>query len=156
MNLKSTAAAINQTFGFMSMNAEETVALIGGGHAFGKTHGACMINQSAFLPPNEDPLNPWPITICPNGTFTTGFEGYWTKTPSKWSNGYFQLLANRGGSFVAKQAPGGQFQYVLPGSTNTMMLPSDMSLLQDELYTEYVQRFAENATYLSQVFGEAW
>lgn len=57
------------------MNAEETVALIGGGHAFGKTHGACKIDASKFLPPSQDPSNPWPIDICPNGTFTTGFEG---------------------------------------------------------------------------------
>ena len=62
-NLESSAKAINYTFGMMTMNAEETVALIGGGHAFGRTHGACMIDQSKFKSPKDDPQNPWPIDI---------------------------------------------------------------------------------------------
>jgi catalase-peroxidase len=74
-NLTTTAALINFTFGGMSMNAEETVALIGGGHAFGKTHGACVIDPNKFQSPKDNPLNPWPISICANGSFTTGFEG---------------------------------------------------------------------------------
>jgi catalase-peroxidase len=152
-NLGSTAALINQTFGFMSMDAEQTVALIGGGHAFGKTHGACTIDQSKFLPPNKDPSDPWPIDICSNGTFTTGFEGYWTSTPSKWSNQFFQRLV--GNKFKAQLAPGGKYQYVTSEPAR-MMLPSDISLMTDPLYESYVRAFAKNASYLTDVFGAAW
>lgn len=155
INLESSARAINQTFGFMSMNAEETVALIGGGHSFGKTHGACMIDQSKFLPPNEDPSNPWPIDICSNGTFTTGFEGYWTSKPSKWSNEYFGRLVNQ--LFVPVVAPGGQWQYQAKTPHGPfMMLPTDISLTRDPVYSSLVQAFAKNQTYLTEVFGAAW
>ena len=155
INLKPTAALINQTFGFMSMDAEETVALIGGGHAFGKTHGACMINESNFLSPIENPENPWPVNICENGTFTTGFEGYWTATPSKWSNEFFQRLSAM--TFVPKLAAGGKHQYQSDtAEENKMMLPSDVSLLHDPLYKSYVSAFAANKTYLTEVFGAAW
>ncbi len=157
INLEKTAEAINQTFGLMAMNAEETVALIGGGHAFGKTHGACKIDESKFLPPDQNPSNPWPISICPNGTFTTGFEGYWTGSPKMWSNAYFKILAKDGGRFAPVQASGGQYQYTINGANSKfMMLPSDISLARDPVYASYVQAFAANTTYLSQVFGAAW
>lgn len=155
VNLSTTAALINQTFGFMSMDAEETVALIGGGHSFGKTHGACMINQSNFLSPEQNPENPWPVDICPNGTFTTGFEGYWSSKPSKWTNEFFQRLT--GMAFEPKLAAGGNHQYMSnEAEANKMMLPSDYSLLFDPLYKSYLNVFANNFTRLTEVFGEAW
>jgi catalase-peroxidase len=155
VNLTSTAKLINQTFGFMSMNAEETVALIGGGHAFGKTHGACIINESNFLSPSENPENPWPVNICPNGTFTTGFEGYWSSKPSKWTNEFFQRIT--GMAFEPRLAAGGKHQYMsADAGENKMMLPSDISLLSDPLYKSYLTAFAANFTYLTEVFGAAW
>jgi catalase-peroxidase len=87
--LTQTAEDINHTFSHMAMNQEETVALIGGGHSFGKTHGACAVNTSdpaAWPDPVQNPADPWPIAACGNGTFTSGFEGYWTSKPNRWTN----------------------------------------------------------------------
>jgi catalase-peroxidase len=160
--LQETVRDINVTFAHMSMDEEETVALIGGGHAFGKTHGACKLNTSnpeVWPDPLQDPANPWPITACKNGTWTTGFEGFWTSKPNQWSNEYFQRLADN--SYTAYPSAGGATQYQRTGEAykaneTIMMLPSDMSLLQDPVYKAYIEQFASNITYLSDVFARAW
>ena len=90
-----SAENIRDVFGRMNMNDKETVALIGGGHAFGKSHGACS-GGSAGEPPNQNPKNPWQGT-CGSGpnqgkaenTFTSGFELTWSPTPTTWNNNYF-------------------------------------------------------------------
>ncbi len=86
---------IRDTFARMGFNDSETVALIGGGHRFGKAHGACT--TGAGPSPAEDPWNPWPGT-CGNGkgvhTVTSGFEGQWDDEPFQWNNFFFgNLLA---------------------------------------------------------------
>jgi len=160
--LKETVRDINETFGHMSMDQEETVALIGGGHAFGKTHGACALNYSnpeVWPTPLQNPANPWPITGCPNGTWTTGFEGFWTSTPNKWSNQYFHRLTQN--TFTGVPSSGGAIQYQHAGvvykpNETIMMLPSDISLLQDPVYKAYAESFASNFSYLTEVFQRAW
>lgn len=160
---------IRGTFGSMGMNDSETVALIGGGHAFGKTHGACP--SGAGPGPEEDPNNPWPGT-CGHGptkgkgnnTFTSGFEGPWTTTPTRWSNQYFHNLLDF--DWEVHKGPGGHFQWRPKHKANSprrdtplpdiMMLTTDIALLHDPTYLMLVQRFAENATALDEAFSHAW
>ena len=93
-----SAPQIRDTFGRMGMSDSETVALIGGGHTFGKAHGACPTGPGPN--PDEAPANPYPGTCSvhpgpvgkgPN-TFTSGFEGSWTDAPTTWTGDYFENL----------------------------------------------------------------
>ena len=167
-----SAADVRDTFGRMGMNDSETVALIGGGHAFGKAHGACP--AGAGPPPNVDPVNPWP-GLCGTGvgvdTFTSGFEGPWVPTPTSWSNAYFQILQNF--EWEVWTGPGNHSQWrvaggatpptapgVAPGGPRepVMMLTSDLSLLNDpeQSYQRYVQQFAEQPEAFDNAFAAAW
>eukprot|EP00759_Apiculatamorpha_spiralis_P032685 PhF_6_TR34138/c0_g1_i1/m.49854/K03782/katG; catalase-peroxidase len=146
-----SAQEVNATFGAMGMDAVETVALIGGGHAFGKTHGACPTGPGPS--PKEDPANPWPGT-CANGSFTSGFEGAWSFTPTQWGNGYFTNLLSL--EWAAAKGPGGHYQYYAKGKPGVMMLTSDISLTKDPLYNTLANRYASNLTYLNEKFMNAW
>lgn len=153
-----SAPQIRGTFGRMNMNDTETVALIGGGHAFGKTHGACA------SPP------------CGTGkgadAVTAGFEGPWTTTPTKWSNNYFtNLLANE---WEKVMGPGGHWQWKPAGASikapapfvdaskfpagtqDVIMLTSDVSLTKDSAYLKIVKQFAEEPAALDEAFSHAW
>ncbi|WIA19642.1 hypothetical protein OEZ85_005577 [Tetradesmus obliquus] len=111
---KNTVKWIRSTFGRMGMNDKETVALVGGGHAFGKTHGACP--TGAGPGPLESPAAPWPGT-CGTGpfkgkgpnAFTSGFEGAWTANPIKWDNEYFKNLLEY--DWLLIRGPDSHFQW---------------------------------------------
>merc|ERR1719424_796129 len=105
-----SAGEVRDTFARMAMNDTETLALIGGGHAFGKTHGACPKGPGDS--PQQDPANPWP-GLCGTGrgadAFTSGFEGAWTTKPVKWDNEYFRNL--RDYRWEKHKGPGGHWQW---------------------------------------------
>lgn len=160
-NPEGSAPEIRDTFGRMGMNDTETVALIGGGHAFGKAHGACP--DGAGPSPEEDPLNPWPGN-CGTGkgadTYTSGFEGPWTTTPTKWDNSYFHNLLNYEWEDII--GPGGHHQWQ-PKSTpdgepvpEIMMFTTDVSLTYDKEYLALVKHYAEDLDDFELQFSSAW
>lgn len=160
---------VRDSFERMNHDDRATVALIGGGHAFGKVHGACPSG------PGKSPLNtfesnrdglPW-LGEC-NGnsggqgkglnTFTSGFEGQWTLTPLQWSNQFFKDLKEK--TWERFIGPGGHNQWRVQNAqgdeTNLMRLTSDMALLADDSYSAIVDEFASNITSFEQAFDRAW
>ncbi|GLI71653.1 hypothetical protein VaNZ11_016934 [Volvox africanus] len=164
---EKSAPQIREVFGRMSMNDSETVALIGGGHAFGKVHGACPTGPGPS--PAQQPWNPWPGTCGEgpmkgkgNNTFTSGFEGPWTTNPTRWDNEYFQNLLKY--DWEVHVGPGGHHQWRPVNKdpsdpdpvADIMMLTTDVSLLKDPIYLELVKLFAANQTALDIAFSHAW
>ena len=178
-----TPPTIRDTFGRMAMNDTETVALIGGGHAFGKTHGACPSGPGPS--PKENPLRPWPGTCTHNpsvtgqkvpsargvgaNAFTSGFDGPWTTTPTKWNNEYFKNLANF--EWEKYQGPGAHWQWRVAhgaptpstagpqgGSQHIMMMTSDVSLVHDPDYNATVRAWADDTTSPTgqELFDHSW
>ena len=168
---------VRDTFGRMSMNDSETVALIGGGHSFGKTHGACTSGPGQR--PSENETHPWEGTCGGDGkgknTFTSGFEGSWTSTPLKFGNSYFNNLLNY--NWTVHIGSGGHNQWrvspsskkgcpfktspVAPnvdgnGTQDIMMLTSDISLTKDPIYLNIIKLYAENLTLFASDFSHAW
>ena len=140
---------IRRTFGRMGFNDTETVALVGGGHAFGKMHGACP----------EPPCGEGEMQGKGNNTVTAGYEGHWSTTPTKWSNEYFNNLFDYNWTLV--DGPGGKTQWApntTDGSTppNITMLTTDLALAEDETYKPISQLYAANLSLLETDFGAAW
>jgi len=167
-----SANDIRDVFGRMNLNDSETVALIGGGHAFGKAHGACPNGPGPA--PVEDPTNPWP-GLCGTGkgedTFTSGFELPFTSHPLRWDNEYFQNLINY--DWVSHKGPGNHYQWrpnvedgqkppvaaSADGSHNQSveLLTSDVALYwADESYKSIVQLFANDMKEFDHAFEHAW
>lgn len=163
-----SAHNIREVFSWMSMNDSETVALIGGGHAFGKAHGACPLG--AGKSPKEDPVKPW-AGNCGSGqgedTTTSGLELPWTTTPTVWSNQYFTNLKDL--PWENFTGPGDKHQWRVEGQTaptapsaggsgtqDIGMLTSDVALLHDPIYKELVEKFAEEPESLNHAFSHAW
>ena len=167
-----------QVFGRMGMNDTETVALIGGGHTTGKSHGACPAGPGPS--PAEAPLNPWP-GLCGagpgrgkgNNTATSGLEFPWTSRPTVWDNEFFRNL--RGLRWTKVRGPGGHWQWTPspPGGAggqipravsahdNTTtepigLLTTDLALMYDQRYRRIVKRFAEDSEYFDAQFAQAW
>eukprot|EP00913_Durusdinium_trenchii_P016648 g15648.t1 len=136
------AKDIRDAFGRMGMNDSQTVALIGGGHTFGKSHGACP--EGPGPAPNQDVHNPWPGkcgTGKGNDTFTSGMEGPWTTKPTEWDNEFFVDLLNRSWELI--KGPGGHWQWQVKNAVEAekklMRLTSDMALIHDDIYQALVQ-----------------
>ena len=172
----AAARDIRETFGRMAMNDEETVALIAGGHTFGKTHGAADPAQFVGDEPEGAGLEEQGLGW--RGTFnsgvgedaiTSGLEVTWTSTPTRWGNGYFDNLF--GYEWELQKSPAGAWQYVakdgagagtIPGPAADSaprpptMLVTDLSLRLDPVYEKISRRFHEHPEEFADAFARAW
>jgi len=172
----ASARDIRETFGRMAMNDEETVALIAGGHSFGKTHGAADAGKHVGKEPAgatmaEQGLG-WNNTYGSGNaghTITSGLEGIWTTTPTKWSNNFFENLF--GYEWELTKSPAGAFQWTPRdgGGAGTVpdafdagkrhaptMLTTDLALKMDPVYEKISRRFYENPDQFADAFARAW
>ncbi|UZR96486.1 catalase/peroxidase HPI [Chondrinema litorale] len=169
----SAAQDIRETFGRMAMNDEETVALIAGGHSFGKTHGAGDVKHVGPEPEaagiEEQGLG-WTSSYGSGkggDTITGGPEVTWTKTPTKWSNNFFENLFEF--DWELTKSPAGAKQWVAKGAGNIIpdahdsskshaptMLTTDLSLKFDPEYEKISRRFYENPDEFADAFARAW
>ncbi len=172
----ASARDIRETFARMAMNDEETVALIAGGHTFGKTHGAADPNKYVGKEPAgaslEEQSTGWKNTFgTGNGeyTITSGLEGAWTTTPTQWSNNYFENLF--GYEWELTKSPAGAHQWkpkagagadTVPDAHNPAkrhaptMLTTDIALRVDPAYEKVSRKFYENPEYFADAFARAW
>jgi catalase-peroxidase len=172
----ASARDIRETFGRMAMNDEETVALIAGGHTFGKTHGAADPGKYVGPEPEgatiEEQSLGWKNTFgSGNGvyTITSGLEGAWTTTPTQWSNNYFDNLF--GFEWELTKSPGGAHQWKPKGGAGAdtvpdahdparrhapTMLTTDLALKVDPIYGPISKRFHENPDQFADAFARAW
>ncbi|NDC74558.1 catalase/peroxidase HPI [bacterium] len=169
----ASARDIRETFARMAMNDEETVALIAGGHTFGKTHGAATADHVGREPEAagiaEQGLG-W-VNRYASGkgadTITSGLEVTWTTTPTKWSNNYFENLFRYDWELV--KSPAGAHQWVAKGAEATVpdaydetkkhlptMLTTDLALRIDPAYEKVSRRFLENPDQFADAFARAW
>jgi len=169
------AKDIRETFARMAMNDEETVALIAGGHTFGKCHGA---GDAALVGPEPEAAGieeqglGWKNKFGSGkggDTITSGLEGAWTPTPTRWDNSYLDTLYGYDWDLV--KSPAGAFQWTptnpaaadaVPDAHDTskrhapMMLTTDLALRMDPIYGPISKRFHENPDQLADAFGRAW
>ncbi len=172
----AAAKNIRQTFSRMAMNDEETVALIAGGHSFGKTHGAADADQYVGPEPEGAPLEEQGLgwkssygTGSGDDAITSGLEGAWTPTPVTWDNSFFETLFAY--DWDLTKSPGGAYQWVPtdPSAADTVpdphdpskkhapiMLTTDLALRMDPAYEAISRRFYENPEELADAFARAW
>lgn len=172
----AAARDIRETFGRMAMNDEETVALIAGGHTFGKTHGAAdpgkYVGKEPAAAGIEEQSLGWKNTFgTGNGeyTITSGLEGAWTTTPTKWSNNFFWNLF--GYEWELTKSPAGAHQWIpkhgmgadtVPDAHNPskrhtpVMLTTDLALRFDPVYEKISRRFLDNPDQFADAFARAW
>ena len=170
----AAAADIRETFGRMAMNDEETVALIAGGHTFGKTHGMGNPDDVDFAPEGADIAEQgfgWKHKhgLHGNDTFTSGLEVIWTTTPTQWGMGFFRNLFENEWELTKSPAGAHQWKPVghalddsvedphVPGKRRTPnMLTTDLSLRFDPEYEKISRRFYENPDEFADAFARAW
>ena len=172
----ASARDIRDTFARMAMNDEETVALIAGGHTFGKTHGAADPDKYVGPEPEAAPIQQmgfgWKNSFgTGNGddTITSGLEGAWTRTPITWDNTYLETLF--GYEWQLSKSPAGAQQWIPtdPAATGTVpdphdpakthapvMLTSDLAVRMDPIYEPIARRFLEHPQEFADAFAKAW
>jgi catalase-peroxidase len=172
----AAARDIRETFRRMAMNDEETVALIAGGHTFGKTHGAANAVQYVGPEPEAASIEEQGLgwnnrfgTGRGDDTITSGLEGAWTKNPANWDNGFFENLF--GYEWELTKSPAGAWQWkpkhgaaadTVPDAHDPskrhapMMLTTDLALRMDPVYEPIARRFFENPDQFARAFAEAW
>lgn len=172
----ASARDIRETFGRMAMNDEETVALIAGGHTFGKTHGAANPDEYVGAEPAGASIEEmglgWKNSFGKGhseNTITSGLEGAWTETPIQWSNNYFKNLFEF--EWELTKSPAGAHQWTPKdgAGANTVpdahdpskkhapvMLTTDLALRMDPIYEPISRRFYENPDQLAEAFAKAW
>jgi catalase-peroxidase len=171
----AAAKDIRETFARMAMNDEETVALIAGGHSFGKTHGAGPVTHVGPEPeaaPIEEQGLGWKSSFGTGkggDTITSGLEVTWTSTPTKWSNNFFRILFSY--EWELTKSPAGAHQWRPKGGAGAgtipdahdpskrhapTMLTTDLSLRFDPAYEKISRRFYEHPEQLADAFARAW
>jgi len=171
----ASARDVRETFARMAMNDEETVALTAGGHTFGKCHGA---GDAALLGPEPEGASieeqglGWTSKHGSgkgDDTITSGLEGAWTPNPTKWDNGYFDMLF--GHEWELTKSPAGAYQWVakdvadkdmVPGAHDSskryapIMTTADMAMRMDPTYEKISRRFHKNPDEFADAFARAW
>nr|WP_246275127.1 catalase/peroxidase HPI [Hymenobacter caeli] len=175
-NPLGAARDIRETFGRMAMNDEETVALIAGGHTFGKTHGAAdpaeYIAHEPAAAGIEQQGKGWLNSYGTGNagdTITSGLEGAWTSTPAKWGNGYFNNLFGYEWELTKSPAGAKQWKPKNNGGAGTIpdahdpnkshqpfMLTTDIALREDPIYEKISRRFHANPEEFADAFSRAW
>ena len=172
----ASARDIRETFARMAMNDEETVALVAGGHTFGKCHGAASAGEHVGPEPEAAPMEAMGLgwknsygTGKGSDTISSGIEGAWTAEPTKWDNGYFDNLF--GFEWDLYKGPGGAWQWrpkdgqaadQVPDAHDAtkrhapMMCTSDMAMIVDPAYLAVSKRFHEDPAYFADAFARAW
>ncbi len=167
---------IRETFGRMAMNDEETVALVAGGHTFGKAHGAANPDEYVGAEPAgasiEEMSTGWKNTFGTgvlDDTITSGIEGAWTPNPTKWDHDYFEVLLNY--DWELTKSPAGAHQWTPTAASNAKMAPragdasktqalmmttADMALKVDPAYLEISKRFHKDHKAFEDAFARAW
>jgi catalase-peroxidase len=170
-----TALQVRETFKRMAMDDEETVALTAGGHTVGKTHGNGKASNLGPVPEAAEIFeqglgwNNHTTRGVGRDTVSSGLEGAWTTHPTKWDNGYFEMLFKH--EWVLKKSPAGATQWepvdikeedkpvdVEDPSIrhNPMMTDADMAMIKDPIYREISEKFYKNPAYFDEVFARAW
>jgi catalase-peroxidase len=172
----AAASDIRETFRRMAMNDEETVALIAGGHTFGKTHGAVTEDHIGPEPEGADLENQglgWKNSYATGAgpdAWTSGLEGAWTTNPTQWDNGFFDVLFGYD-EWEQTESPAGKTQWIPkdPSAQGTVpdahdpskshapvMLTTDLALKLDPVYAPISKRFHENPDQFADAFAKAW
>ena len=173
-DVMGAAAEIRATFGNMAMNDYETVALVAGGHTFGKSHGAAP-NSHLGAPPEAAPMEMQGLgyknsfgTGKGKDTITNGIEGAWTQNPTTWDNGYFENLFKYDWELI--KGPGGKNQWQpkkddcamvtdaheANKTHKPMMMTTDIALIKDPKYAPISKHFYENPQEFANAFAKAW